>query len=240
MLATLLQSLLDLRRTDTVTVGGLTYSTEEDGGLTLVPPPVASVITLESLSGFVEAVKAGIDDFEQAKVAVLVDDYKAVKLVSLHANEYGQRKTFVSAQYKEFGGFRFGQYTDPESFIIAAQGGFVQTENLDRLVALISALSVQNSVQTADDGISQTVTVKKGAVMRGTAQASPRWPLQARRTFTETEQPMTEFLLRMKGEDGQLPNVALHEVDGGAWKHDAMVNVSKYLRAALPDFTHLA
>lgn len=240
MLATLLASLLDLRRPDTVVVGDLNYSTKKDGGLTLINPPVAPVVVLESLSGFVDAVKSGVDDFDPAKVAVLVDDYKTVKLISLHANEYGQRPTFVMSQYKENGSFLFGRYLDPESFIIALQGGFVRTDNLDKLVALVSALSIQNNVQTSDDGITQTVTVKKGAVMRGTAQAAPRWPLQARRTFTEADQPTTEFLLRMKGEDGKLPDIALHEVDGGAWKHDAMLSVSGYLRVALPEFVHLA
>jgi hypothetical protein len=240
MLAEFLSAVLDLRRPETVIGHGLIYSTEKDGGLTLVNPPMPSPLNLTSLSGFVDAAKAGVDGCAPDMVAVHVENYKTVKLTSLCADNYGQRQEFLISRHSNEADFRFGQYMEPEAFIIAIQAGFRPTDNLTKLVMVVSSLSAQNSVQTADDGISQRVTVQKGAVQRGTLQVDPRIALEAYRTFPEAEQPETEFLLRMRGEEGKLPQVALFEVDGGAWKQKAMLLVSSYLRTSLPEFIHLA
>ncbi len=241
MLAEAIKTLLELRRPDTVEVNGLQYFTDPEGGAgILAKPPLPIAIALTTLTGFVDAVKAGIDGLSSVSVAVHVENYKTVKLVGVRSNDYGDRQTFITAIHQSYGDFPFGVYMDPESFIIKLQSGFIANENMNRLMMLVSSLTVANQVQTQDDGVTQTVTVKKGAVARGTATVNPRWPLVARRTFVEADQPETEFLLRMKGEDGSLPQIALHEVDGGAWKNAAMLSVSSFLRGQLPEFIHLA
>jgi hypothetical protein len=230
-----LKSVLDLRRETTVEIGGLTYFTRPEGGASLAKPPLPSPLKVTTLTGFVGAVIEGIDgsDLRKGQVLVHVEDYKTVKLVEREANEYGDRQTFIAAVYPERAAFPFSNYLDPETFIIKLQQGFEATENVAKLIALVSALSYANSVRTEDDGITQQVTVNKGAVTRGNATVVPMWPLAARRTFSEVTQPVTPFLLRMRGEDGKLPQIALHEIDGGVWQNQAMAAIAEYLEPHL-------
>ena len=51
------------------------------------------------------------------------------------------------------------------------------------------------------------------------------------RTFLEVEQPASKFIFRIK-EGGQL---ALFEADGGAWQHEAILNIKNYLIEQLKD-----
>lgn len=55
--------------------------------------------------------------------------------------------------------------------------------------------------------------------------------LKPYRTFSEVEQPESEFLVRLS--DGG--RVALYEADGGAWKLQARRNVADYLKENLAD-----
>lgn len=54
---------------------------------------------------------------------------------------------------------------------------------------------------------------------------------KANRTFTEIDQPVSPFVLRIN-EDMR---VALFTADGGAWKQEAMKNIQAYLIEALSD-----
>ncbi len=60
------------------------------------------------------------------------------------------------------------------------------------------------------------------------------------RTFRESAPAQSEFLLRMKGAPGQLPQIALIEADGGKWRLDTIASVATWLREALPASTIIA
>lgn len=63
--------------------------------------------------------------------------------------------------------------------------------------------------------------------------------LRPYRTFTEVEQPESEFVFRMKNYDGSV-GCAIFEADGGAWKNRAMKNIKEYLQyelAGMEQFT---
>ncbi len=50
-------------------------------------------------------------------------------------------------------------------------------------------------------------------------------------TFLEVEQPVSQFVFRMK--DG--PRAAIFEADGGAWRNQAIVNIREYLKEQLAE-----
>lgn len=205
----------------------------------VIEPPASPTLGLRTLTGFVDAVHAGIDEFG-SDAAVCVEDHRTVALLSMRADVYGRREAWLRATCKEENPFKFGEHQTPEQFIIALQSSFLPTENILKLQKLCSSLSTENSVQTADDGLAQVITVKQGTVTRTHVELPPRIPLVPWRSFREAAPAETEFLLRLKGKPGEVPAVALLEIDGGKWKLDTMLSIAKYLRDALPKLTVIA
>ncbi|HUW08460.1 MAG TPA: hypothetical protein VM537_01965, partial [Anaerolineae bacterium] len=79
--------------------------------------------------------------------------------------------------------------------------------------------------------VSQTVSVRRG--MSQTTQVVVPNPvtLKPYRTFREIDQPESPFLLRArnpKNEEG-VPEFALFEADGGAWRLTAVERIKDYL-----------
>ena len=94
---------------------------------------------------------------------------------------------------------------------------------------MISRINNEEGVQSADNGVSQVVTAKKGASLMTTEQVRPRLSLIPFRTFREVPQPESEFILRLD-ENGR---VGLFEADGGIWKIESKANIADYLSDAL-------
>lgn len=126
--------------------------------------------------------------------------------------------------------FEFDSYYSIEKMIIALKSRFAPTEDRDYLVKLLGNITDTKSVQTKDDGVTQSVTVNAGIQMLGETRVKPIVTLKPYRTFLEVEQPESEFLIRLK--DGQ---AALFEADGGEWRNKAMANIGELLRELLKD-----
>lgn len=136
--------------------------------------------------------------------------------------------------------FEYGKFIDHERFCIGLQANFLDDEKSDRALVLKFAGTVEDGsvAQYSDDGISQKATVKTGIASKGDAIVPNPVKLRPYRTFHEVQQPMSEFIFRMKSDDGV--RCALFEADGGAWENVAMKNIKEYLEvelAAYSDFT---
>lgn len=57
--------------------------------------------------------------------------------------------------------------------------------------------------------------------------------LKPYRTFTEVDQPESDFVFRMKEDKYDGVQCALFEADGGAWKLHAMESIQEYLEEQL-------
>ena len=95
----------------------------------------------------------------------------------------------------------------------------------------MSRIDVNQGVSSVDNGISQEVSVRTGAVLKEQQTVQPIVRLQPYRTFLEVEQPASDFLLRLDKEG----RPALYEADGGAWKLEAKRNIAAYLGEQLAD-----
>lgn len=166
--------------------------------------------------------------------AILVKDHKTIQVLGPLNAVTGDRTTMLLAN-AELPSFSFGNYYDREEFQIAIASKFVQSDNLNTIIALVGKLTDSSLKTIEDDGISQTVSVKAGISMAGEVTVPPRVGLAPYRTFFEVEQPTSEFLFRMrKGRDGEI-QCALFEADGGAWKTEARANIVAWLQEKLGD-----
>lgn len=80
-----------------------------------------------------------------------------------------------------------------------------------------------------DDGVSQSVVMKSGIASVTEAIVPNIVQLAPYRTFTEIDQPTSDFVFRMRTG----VEVALYEADGGAWRNKAMQDIKTYLQSEL-------
>lgn len=198
-----------------------------DKHLYRVENKLADTIVLSSLSGLAEMIKQEMSEynlplFVRATSAERVHVFGAIR-------DDMQRERPFTAEAK-FIDFDFNEYISIENMIICLKSRFAPTEDRDYLVQLLGNITDQQSVQTKDDGITQSATVKSGIQLIGEQRIKPIVTLKPYRTFLEVEQPESDFLIRLK--DGR---AALFEADGGAWEREAVKNVADKLRELLED-----
>jgi hypothetical protein len=204
-----------------------------------VPPVATPVLQLATLSGLVAAFTSNVDKFaSKGASAVQVESFDSVALVSLEADEFGRRHVWARAKSNEVNPFKFGEYLEPETFLITAQAGFMPIDgHYTNMLKLCSSLKAGSSVQVADDGYSQKVVIQEGGVTHGEVELPPRVALRPYRTFREVDPVESEFLLRFKAQKEALPLAALISVDAGRWKTDTALVVADWLRKNLPSGT---
>jgi hypothetical protein len=123
----------------------------------------------------------------------------------------------------------YGHFIDREEMIIMLRSKFVQTEGCAALIKLIGNIKEDNTRETNDDGISQSVIAKSGIGVVGVVPVNPIQSLQPYRTFLEVAQPASDFLFRIDKDGDQ----AIFEADGGRWRNEAMANIAEYLKREL-------
>lgn len=128
-------------------------------------------------------------------------------------------------------GVTIGHSMSQEQAIVELQSLYAVTPDRDYLLSLLSRIDVNQGVSSVDNGISQEVSVKTGAVLKEQTMVQPIVHLQPYRTFLEVEQPASDFLLRLDKEG----HPALYEADGGAWKLEAKRSIAAYLAEKLAD-----
>lgn len=199
---------------------------------------VAQPLTVSSLTGFVDFVNRNVDklDLKDFYIAV-VDDVDRVTLQSALFGIRKNREILTEALLDErMQIFPFGGFLPQEDFIIKLHSLFQKKEDDDfeYVSALVSKIKQADSADTEDDGITQNITVKKGVsgALVGKENVKPIVRLSPYRTFREIEQPESQFLLRIKTEDG-MPYIALFEADGGQWRNEARTAIAEFLKAKI-------
>lgn len=205
--------------------------------------PSIKALTITTLTGLVDYIKSDVDKSVWGKTIIVVDGPGNVSMRSVADEKELTRDTFVEVRAHEGNSFNFGQYMDSEEFIIKVKSMFSQTPDLTILLSFISKISVKNSLETQDDGVSQAVAVNRG--MSGALQDRAIAPsivgLAPYRTFREITQPTSQFLFRMKaGHDTSKPTCALFEADGGTWRNAAVLSIKEYLTGKLEGATIIA
>lgn len=195
--------------------------------LNRVTEPVASKLTVSTLTGLVDYIKTNVDHLE-GKLLIQVKSPEEVALYSpLNADR--EREKYVSAEAILPNNVAYERFLDTERFNIMLQSAFVNNKDKEILLKY-TGLIQDDAVKTiGDDGVSQQVTVKTGVASVGQAVVPNPVTLAPFRTFPEVEQPESKFIFRMK----EGPSAALFEADGGAWRNKAILNIKAYLEKEL-------
>lgn len=197
--------------------------------------PTAEPIKMNTLSSLVDYIKNRIDDMSEAMIVHVVSP-EEVKLFSC-LNDNREREYLVDVR-AQVPAFRYETFIDRESFTISAQAKFIDDPATDKAILLQFAGTVECGTITeyGDDGVSQKAVVRDGIASKKDDIVPNPVKLRPYRTFVEVEQPLSEFIFRMKQDKYDGIHCAIFEADGGAWKNAAMKNIKKYLEYELADF----
>lgn len=227
----------------TLLVNGVTYSNRN-----LKPvyfQPRMDAIALSSLSGLVgfmnsPLAEVPIDDDAPglALSTIVIDDVASLRVLSRpHGADLG-RTVFAKVDVDDtLAEFPWGAWLEHEDFIIKVRSLFVQNADTEKILRFTSKITVNASVESEDDGITQRAVVTKGAsgAIKEVDKAPVIVKLRPYRTFREAEQPESEFLFRMSAPEGRAPRFALFEADGGRWRDQARINIATWLKGKIPE-----
>lgn len=190
-------------------------------------------ISIYTLSGLVDWIHADPDHLFADKAnpcTVKVEDPCNVSVLS-QLTSIKRCRTQISKCRYEAPRISYNTYMDAEDFGIMLQTNFIEDDNRNVVLKIARNLTEEQSAQTADDGVSQRVTLKSGvkeidsAVFKNPAYLSPL------RTFPEIAQPNSPFVIRFK--EGHM--AAIYESDGGAWRNEAVKRIGAWLKERLAD-----
>lgn len=170
---------------------------------------------------------------------ITVDSPGSVSVFSELNQETMSRRRYLVSSLCEDSRFPFGQFLTNEDFIIQLKSRFIETNDQREILSFASKITAGNTLSTQDDGVSQSVEIKKGisGALRVAQTAPSVVSLKPFRTFREITQPESFFIFRMRGNSDQLPSCALFEADGGAWKISAISEIALWLRQNVPGVT---
>ncbi len=229
------------RRTTKMEVAGRTYSPLSMKPVFYDPRP--SPVFLRTLTSLVDYMTVNIDAVDLDRCFVRVDSPTEVVLSTNIHGELNERHDLVNVKADIPEPFSFGKFLDPETFVIQAQSRFAPDEETDlqRLLDYVARIDVENGAAVSDDGISQSTEVRRrinGHLKQGEV-APQRLTLRPYRSFSEIDQPASQFVFRMTQKDSGI-GCALFEADGGAWSHAARLAIKAHLSQALPGMAILA
>lgn len=238
MIKEALQYLVELGKAEEHTINGDTYSDKPLHRIDMYIPK-ANAIEMHTLTSLVDYIKSDVDAMSEKMIVEVASPTKVNLYSQLDYNRDREKLVSVSARVPEFS---FNNFMDQEKFCINLQSKFVNDPQTDRALILKFAGTVEAGTvsEYGDDGVTQKATVKTGIASKGDAIVPNPVKLRPYRTFLEVEQPVSEFIFRMKQDKYDGINCAIFEADGGAWQIAATKAIKEYLQfelADMPQFT---
>lgn len=190
-----------------------------------------------SLCAITEYINKNVNPVEADRGRRYIIHVASPTKVILKREQNGIKSTHELVLCEAIGGrFPFNQYIFPEDFLIELQTSFENDDkgNRNNLIAIASNIYNKMEGGIVDDGISQTVTVKKGVALKTRETIVNPIALIPYRTFTEVQQPVSPFVFRINAE-GKKPRCALFDDNSGMWQIEAMENIRNYFRERFAD-----
>ncbi len=216
-----------------IEIGGEKFSSLNMRPVFFEPRPEA--LTVRTLTGLHSYIVENVDGLDLKCLLVQVVDHKSVAIVSKIGGKDRKRDAFINAKH-DGAVFEFNKFMPSEPFLIAVNALFLPTKGRDDLLSFASRLKIEESTNLVDTGVSQEATVRVGTKggLTETEPAPARVTLKPFRTFTEIDQPESEFVFRMRRSEGGV-DLALFEADGGAWKAEAMQRIAAWISEKTAD-----
>ena len=233
MIKEALQYLVELGKAEEHTINGDTYSDKPLHRIDMYIPK-ANAIEMHTLTSLVDYIKSDVDAMSEKMIVEVASPTKVNMYSQLDYNRDREKLVSVSARVPEFS---FNNLKKKKKFCINLQSKFINDPQTDRSLILKFAGTVEAGTvaEYGDDGITQKATVKTGIASKGDAIVPNPVKLRPYRTFLEVEQPISEFIFRMKQDKYDGINCAIFEADGGAWQIAATKAIKEYLQFELAD-----
>ncbi len=238
-----IQKILTLATPNTIEHEDKVYVDKE---LKLVIPPAPKAVECSTLQGLVDLHDGELDNAKaNGELLVHITSPTEVELISRESDSYGRRRVWARAEYpKGCTTFPFGQWLNPENFVILAQAGFqrvkIETDDgsmaqdLDYILKIASAITAEAIETSEDDGISQKASLRRGVVLKDQQNLRPLVNLAPYRTFAEIDQVVSRFVFRARTGNDSI-QLALFEGDGGRWRLDAVATIAAWLKPKFGD-----
>lgn len=223
MIKEALQYIHSLARPAVVEVKDQNFSTLSLNRIAEAAP--VDVLAVNTLTGLVDYIDSHFD--ERNKLMIQVKSPTEVLLFDA-LDSTNDRRFYIRATAL-LPNITFERFVDREKFQIMMQANFVDNQDKQVVLSIVSNIVEDGSAEIMDNGMAQKVTVKKGVASVGYETIPGRVALKPYRTFAEVTQPESEFILRLQ-EGAQ---VALFEADGGAWELNAIHGIKEYLTEKL-------
>ena len=197
------------------------------------PPRVAGMLSVDTLEAVVAYLNGGVD------VGALGDTKLIVKIVSgaivtvtTEMNSLHKfRDDILSARSPEAMSFErigFGLMQPVDELLVTLMTQFHSNADRDGLMKVLANITAERSVQSVDDGMTQSVVVKTDVATVERETVKNPVMLSPKATFSEVVVAPSPFIVRFKHTDhGAL--VALHDAGAGEWKLDATIKIAQYL-----------
>src|ERR1700680_723625 len=152
MLAEFVTKILTLGTPNISEHGKLEYT---DKRLDLIIPPAPIAVEISTLQGLIDLHEGELDDAKsKGDLLAHITGPHNVDLISRQADESGRRRVWVECEYPTtIKHFPFGNFLNPENFIIGCQTGFqrvkiegadgVMSPDLDYVLKIASAISAE-------------------------------------------------------------------------------------------------
>lgn len=185
-----------------------------------------SKFALNTLTSMVDFIK-NIDFSDGEKLYLNIDGPREVYLYNSLQDD--NKRDILAHVEAIIPNISFDRFKLAEDLVIELQAKFLPTEDREVLLQVLGNLKEENVKNLGDDGVSQSVTIKKGVASAANVKVPNPVFLSPFRTFHEVNQPYSPFIFRMK-EGGQ---GALFEADGQGWKLAAIQNIKEFFENEL-------
>ena len=197
----------------------------------IVKPDTFTVFSLDGLIDYIKSDVDGVFKDAERRHIVRVTSPTKVEVISPTTGYWLERIVVVQCT-AVVPDITFSRYMDIDDFQIMVQTSFEDSDNRAIVLKLAGSVRKEQSMQTADDGTSQKVTINTGVATASDVIVKNPVILTPFRTFREVRQPESPFILRFNEE----AQAALFTGDGSAWKLEAVENIAAYLRVSLDGY----
>ncbi|WP_334196223.1 hypothetical protein [Muricomes intestini] len=193
--------------------------------------PMAVPIGSTTLSAMVDYIKSCSKELREDMILHVVRPTE-VKLYSGLTEDRTREYLFqCNAQVP---GFEFDRWYDQERFLIETQANFEMAGDMNIILQVAGNVESNATANYGDDGVSQKTTIHQGIASKADVIVPNPVTLVPYRTFLEVEQPSSQFVFRIKDQDGQ-PAFKIVEAEGGLWKNEAMKSIKYYFAEQIPE-----
>lgn len=210
--------------------GRVFYKPDAKGSWENLHEELVSTLEVRTLSSIRDYLTDNPDELDLAKTMVQVCGPRRVEIISKPFGGFRQRDVFMRAT-AIIPDHLFNAQVPPDQFVPWLQSCFCESEDLKALLHISGNLVDTSEVRSLDDGVSQEVSIRKGAARKSELPVPSPAVLMPFSTFVEVNQPPRKFVFRL----GSSPlTCSLIEADGGAWKITAISSIAEWLHANLP------